>query len=113
MTDTRDATGAPPGAEVDRIAARVVAIWQGVLREPDLGPDSHLLSTGATSLTAVRIQSRIRAEFGKDIDLIDLLEHPTPRDLAPVIAAAGPWQGLESWRQLDWADDDGTGELAG
>lgn len=90
-------------ADVD--TEQVIAIWRTFFPHADIGPDSHLLDLGATSLTAVRIRSRIRAELGREVELVDLLEHPTPRELAKVIAAAEPWQGLEPWHQVDWSAD--------
>jgi acyl carrier protein len=92
-----------PDAGLDDITRRVVAIWRSVLARDDIEPDSHLLDLGATSLTAVRIRSRIRAELGREVDLIDFLEHPTPRELAPIVAAASPWAGPEPWHQIDWS----------
>jgi acyl carrier protein len=101
MTATGDA---PLSTEdIDTIRKRIVEIWASVLRQPEVQEDSHLLDLGATSLTAVRIRSRIRAELGKEVPLVDLLEHPTPRQLAPVVAAAEPWLGPQSWQQLDWS----------
>ncbi len=91
--------------EIDTIRQRIIEIWTSVLRGPEVHDDSDLVDLGATSLTAVRIRSRIRAELGKDIDLVDLLDHPTPRELAPVIAAAQPWTGVQAWQQLDWSGD--------
>lgn len=88
---------------------QVIGIWRHFFPNAEIGPDSHLLDLGATSLTAVRIRSRIRAELGREIELVDLLEHPTPRELAVVVAAAEPWQGVEPWHQVDWsATDDAT-----
>jgi acyl carrier protein len=101
-----------PGEDLDAITERVAAIWRSVLGVPDIHADSHLLDLGATSLTAVRIRSRIRAEFDREIDLIDFLEHPTPRELAPIVAAADEWSGPDPWHQLQWSQEpeeaDGT-----
>jgi acyl carrier protein len=85
--------------DVERIAERVVAIWKSVLPDVDVEPDTNLLDLPATSLTAVRIRSRIRAELGKEIELIDILENPTPRELASVIAAAPAWSPPPPWQQ--------------
>lgn len=87
---------------LDHIAERIVVIWRELTKVPDIGADTDLFDIGATSLTAVRIRSRIRAELGKEIELVDLLEHPTPRELASVIATADVWQG-QPWQQLDWS----------
>jgi len=104
---------APSASDIDAIRSRIVAILASVLDGIEVHDDSNLLDLGATSLTAVRIRSRIRAELDKEIPLIDLLEYPTPRELAPVVAAAERWTGDEEWQQLDWAseeaaDDEGS-----
>lgn len=84
------------------ITERVVAIWRELTRVPDIDADTDLFEVGATSLTAVRIRSRIRAELGKEIELVDLLDHPTPRELATVIATAETWSGVQPWQRLQW-----------
>jgi acyl carrier protein len=89
--------------DLDEIRQRIIAIWTSALRGVEVHDDSNLLDLGANSLTAVRIRSRIRAEFGKELDLAELLEYPTPRELAPVVAAAPQWSGQQAWTQLDWS----------
>jgi aryl carrier-like protein len=96
----------PPTHDLDALTERVVDIWRSVLMQPAITADSHLMDVGANSLTAVKIRSRIRAELGRDVELIQLLEHPTPRELAPVVAVADRWVSPEPWHQLDWSDSD-------
>jgi acyl carrier protein len=86
---------------------RIVDIWRSVLDRPDVTADSHLLDLGANSLTAVKIRSRIRSDLGREIDLVELLDHPTPRELAPVVSAAPEWAGFQPWDELDWSAGDG------
>jgi aryl carrier-like protein len=95
--------------DVDEIRRHIVAIWTSTLRGAEVDEDSHLMDLGITSLTAVRIQSRIRAELGKEVSLVDLLEHPTPRELAPVVAAAQQWDGAQEWHLLDWSPEEADG----
>jgi hypothetical protein len=87
------------------VIEHLIEIWRHVLGMDGVAADSHLLELGATSLTAVRIRTRIRAELRRDVDLIDFLEHPTPRELAAIVAVAPPWQGVEPWYQLDWSPE--------
>jgi acyl carrier protein len=91
-------------SDVEHIAERVVEIWRSVLQTPDVDLDTNLLNLAASSLAAVRIRSRIRAELGKEIELLDILEQPTPRELAGAIAAAPVCGEQEPWHQLDWSD---------
>jgi aryl carrier-like protein len=103
-------SGSPCDDDLSAITGRIVAIWESVLDRPGIQPDSDLLELGATSLTAVKIQSRIRAEVGRNVELLELLEHPTPRELASVVAAASPWTGPEPWHQLAWPGESGAAE---
>ncbi|MEN3305278.1 MAG: phthiocerol/phenolphthiocerol synthesis type-I polyketide synthase [Micromonosporaceae bacterium] len=100
-------------ADIDAITQRIIAIWTSALGGVEVHSDSHLLDLGANSLTAVRIRSRIRTEFGKELDLAELLEYPTPRELAPVVAAAPEWSGQQAWTQLDWSAAGSTVEEDG
>ena len=89
------------------IIERIVDIWRSVLDRTDVTADSHLLDLGANSLTAVKIRSRIRSDLGREIDLVELLDHPTPRELAPVVSASRERESLEPWEDLDWSVGDG------
>lgn len=97
-------------ADVDHLTARVIEIWTAVLDQPGVTPDSNFLELGANSMAAVRLRSRVRAELGKEIELVDLLDHVTPREQAELIAAAPDWTGSEAWHQLDWTVDDESAE---
>jgi acyl carrier protein len=95
-----DTDGSPQLDTEDDIAAlteRIVIIWRSVFEQADITADSHLMDLGANSLVAVKIRTWIRLEFGRELDLIELLDHPTPRELAPVVAAAEKWDGSEPW----------------
>ena len=100
-----DGPAQSPEDDIDALTEQIIGIWRGILGLPDITADSHLLDLGATSLTAVRIRSRIRAELGREVDLIEFLEHPTPRELAEVVAGAPPWSGPELWQELQWDSD--------
>ncbi|WP_214414750.1 acyl carrier protein [Sphaerisporangium fuscum] len=87
---------------LDDVAEQLVAIWKSVLKTSDIDPDSNLHDLGATSLAAVRIRSRVRAQLGKEIDIVALLEHPTPRELAVLVVDAPAWSGPQAWHQIEW-----------
>ncbi|GAA0743732.1 acyl carrier protein [Dactylosporangium roseum] len=98
--------------DLDVVTERIVAVWRDIFGLPDLDADSHLLDLGANSLTAVKIRSRIRAEFGREVELIEFLDHPTPRELAPVVAAAPEWDDAQGWGDLDWSAEPAPAEDA-
>jgi hypothetical protein len=76
----------------DAVGAELTAIWRALLKDDSLGADSDFRDHGGTSLTAVRIRSRIRLRLNRDVQLIDILENPTPRQLETVVSAAGRWR---------------------
>lgn len=75
------------------VTARLVAIFQAALKNDALDADSDFVEFGGTSLTAVRIRTLVRTELGKDVDLLDILDYPTPAALAPAVVGAPDWTG--------------------
>lgn len=84
----------------------VVELWRSLVDDDRIDADTQIFDLAASSLTAVRMRSRIQAELGKQIELIDILDHPTPRELAAAIETAPAWAGLRPWEQLDWSGSD-------
>jgi amino acid adenylation domain-containing protein len=81
-----------PAVRSDRVAprtpveARVAAIWGEVMGTAEPGVDDDFLSLGGDSLQAMQIVSRIRREYGLDLPLVALLQHPTVARMAAAIA---------------------------
>ncbi|GAA4929201.1 acyl carrier protein [Actinoplanes utahensis] len=87
----------------EQLVQWVVDLWRSLLKMPEIEADTHLFDVPASSLTAVRMRSRIQAELGKEIELIDILDHPTPREMAGLITRAPAWTGVQPWQELDWS----------
>ncbi|WP_170176472.1 acyl carrier protein [Lentzea flaviverrucosa] len=83
----------PPKADLTETTEIIVEIFRELLKRDDVDHDSSLADLGATSLTAVRIRSRIRSRLGKSIELMDIMENLRPRELAVVTAGAPEWLG--------------------
>ncbi|MFG2070957.1 acyl carrier protein [Micromonospora tulbaghiae] len=66
-------------------------MWRTALKNDALGAESDFVDFGGTSLTAVRIRALIRTDLARDVDLLDILDFPTPTALAPVVTAAPNW----------------------
>ena len=64
---------------MERDEERMVAIWRDVFRAGDIGLDTDLVETGADSLNAMTLISRISAEFGVEVEMWDLFDAATPR----------------------------------
>jgi amino acid adenylation domain-containing protein len=75
--------GAGPGSELVPVLAR---LWAEVLQLPGAGPDSDFFALGGTSLLALRLVNRVRAELGSDLSLGRLFELPTPAALGRALA---------------------------
>ncbi|KDN19611.1 beta-ketoacyl synthase N-terminal-like domain-containing protein [Amycolatopsis rifamycinica] len=56
---------------------RVHAIWCAVLGHDRIGPTDPFFDVGGHSLLLGRVQQRLAVEFGEDVPLLSLLEHPT------------------------------------
>jgi hypothetical protein len=72
----------------DDTVARLVEIWAQLLEPTRVDEDTDFLEAGGTSLMAARIRGRIRTTFGRDVDLLDILDNATPRRLARVLDGA-------------------------
>jgi acyl carrier protein len=84
-------TGEPVLPSTDALIGRLMTIWAEVLTVGVVDGNTDFIELGGTSLTAVRIRGRIRAEFGRDLDLVDILDYPTPRALAAHLPRVPVW----------------------
>ncbi|MDI1476289.1 non-ribosomal peptide synthetase/type I polyketide synthase [Polyangium sp. y55x31] len=89
----RSALPAPPSPE--RVSASastslertVAAIWREVLGlEGDVGVDEPFFEVGGHSLALSRVQAKLSAQLGTDVDVVTLLKLPTIRQLAAHLA---------------------------
>ncbi len=60
-------------------------IWEEVLQVGPIGVNDNFFSLGGHSLLAVRLMARIRKEFGRELPLNVLFEHPTIGELADLL----------------------------
>ena len=64
------------------ITALILMLWRKVLRQDDLGLNSDFFETGGNSLTAVSLLTDIETALQIRVTIEDLLQYPTPRQLA-------------------------------
>ena len=82
----RMAAQQPAERSTDEIEDRVQAIIDELLPGKRVEPDDNLFEVGASSLTLVQIHERVDREFPGRIELSELFDHPTVRDLAAHLA---------------------------
>jgi amino acid adenylation domain-containing protein len=79
----------PPRDPVERALA---GIWGELLGLDRVGVLDNLFELGGHSLLVAQIVSRVRAELGVELPLLEVFERPTIAALAALIAAAPPAQ---------------------
>ncbi|HEX4727266.1 MAG TPA: SDR family NAD(P)-dependent oxidoreductase, partial [Jatrophihabitans sp.] len=67
-----------PAGTIDRLRA----LWRGLLGPIDIPSDADFFDLGGNSLSAVELMTRVRAEFGVEIGIVALFDHPTLDALA-------------------------------
>ncbi|PSL24057.1 non-ribosomal peptide synthetase [Chitinophaga ginsengisoli] len=75
--------------ENDETATRLLQVWAQVIGHA-VDPEKDFFANGAHSLTAVRMMSAIKRNFGVQISLPDILQHATLDKLSAYIKAASP-----------------------
>lgn len=80
-----------PSERLEATIAEVTAIWREVLGDDSIGPQSDLLQAASSSLQFVQVRSRLRTRLKRSVELIDLVDHPTPRQHAELVEAAPEW----------------------
>ncbi len=83
-----DRTAIPAAVPVDARGNAVVRIWQEVLGTDDPDRDGDFFDLGGTSLTLVRLVTRIEEHFGITLDLSALLDGVTVASLAAAVDQA-------------------------
>jgi acyl carrier protein len=70
------------GQEMTPTERRLAAIWEKILGVGSVGPSDNFFALGAESHPIAQLFEGIRAEFGKDLPVMTLMESPTLEGLA-------------------------------
>ena len=64
-------------------AERTIAgVWEEVLQRPRVGVEDNFFDLGGHSLLMLRVYSKLREVFSRNIQMVDLFEYPTVASLA-------------------------------
>ncbi|MET0462943.1 MAG: amino acid adenylation domain-containing protein [Chitinophagaceae bacterium] len=74
----------------DEMEEAVAGIWNAELRLLKASTTDNFFEAGGDSIKAIRFINRLRSAFRKDIQILDLYQHPTIRQLAICIQNALP-----------------------
>lgn len=82
---------APPCAETesDPLVAELLAICRGFAVKRPIGADDNLFEVGVSSLTLTEIVLAIDERYPGKVDISDLFDHATVRDLAAFLRGSG------------------------
>ncbi|MEA1671908.1 non-ribosomal peptide synthetase [Nitrospirillum sp. BR 11163] len=87
-----DLSAPPPAADAPPLtgtAATLAGLWAEVLDQPVASLDADFFLLGGHSLRLVRLQTRIRAAFGREIPLAELFQVPALGAMAARVDALG------------------------
>lgn len=73
---------APELGADDTTSALVARVWQQVLGTPAVAPDDDFFAVGGRSLKVLELSALLRAETGREFDVVGWLPSPTPAHLA-------------------------------
>ncbi|MFC9678286.1 amino acid adenylation domain-containing protein [Streptomyces sp. NPDC056948] len=78
-----------PAAAGSAVQGVVAGVWAEVLGVESVGAQDNFFDLGGHSLLAAQVVSRLRSEFGVELELSALLESPTLEELSGRVEAAG------------------------
>lgn len=65
----------------------VIRIWQDVLQETEIGPESDFFALGGRSLLAMKVVVGVRNETGAAVTLADIFRSPLLREFVKLVDA--------------------------
>ena len=84
------APGSIYAAPTDEIEEKIAEIWQEILGVEKVGIDDNFIQLGGHSLLVISIISRIHQEFDVELQLMDVFNNPTVRELARLVRDTMP-----------------------
>ncbi|MEV0232193.1 SDR family oxidoreductase [Nonomuraea sp. NPDC050786] len=76
-------------AGADTVLKRLAVLWTAVLGVSSPADDDDFFEQGGNSLSAVELMSRVKSEFGIQLSVITMFDHPTLSAFADALVAEG------------------------
>ena len=98
---------AEPSTALTPLERSIADVWQQILKLDKVGPDDDFFRIGGDSLLMIRVYNRLREVIGFTLPIVEMFKHPTPRQLAELIASQTPvddWAPLERTIADIWKD---------
>ena len=89
---------APRSARPSGLLGQVAGIWKSVLRLEHVPHDTSFFDLGGHSLLLVELQTRLGEDLGHSVELVDLFQFPTVRELAGFLDPTAVEAGGETER---------------
>ncbi|WP_406690059.1 amino acid adenylation domain-containing protein [Saccharopolyspora sp. ID03-671] len=104
-SEVREAEAAPYVAPATDVERRLAGLWGEALKYEDVSTRDEFFAAGGNSLIAVTLVNRINREFGTELPLQVLFEHPELAELATRIADDSPVESSRLVRLHDGGND--------
>ncbi|MDQ1835376.1 amino acid adenylation domain-containing protein [Massilia scottii] len=78
--------GATLAVTLTPLEQSIADVWQQILKVEKVGPDDDFFKIGGDSLLMIRVYNRLREVIGFTLPIVEMFKHPTPRQLAALIA---------------------------
>lgn len=107
-TEASESTGNSDQAGWSDTERRLARLWSALLGATALAQDSNFFELGGDSLLAAQLTGRVRSEFGVDLPLKALFEHPQLARLAQSIDQQGTVVGDQRLEEICAQSRSGT-----
>ncbi|XRE44272.1 Polyketide synthase modules-related protein [Tenacibaculum discolor] len=68
----------------NKLEEEILEIWKEILSKEELSVTVNFFEIGGHSLKAIKLQSMLKAKLGLDLNIVDIYNYPTVRDLSRV-----------------------------
>ncbi|OSX98878.1 non-ribosomal peptide synthetase [Bacillus mycoides] len=85
LTIQRESTFSTPIIPRDEIEYQLITIWQDLLQLEDIHVNDDFFNIGGHSLLVIKLISKVREKFGKEIKVPALIKNPTVEGIACLI----------------------------